>query len=167
MKTFISLSLIIFILLTFSALGMKVHQHTEYTGHIITNISAAYSSTGVFAYVPPAADTEPVPYWQMTNTIDTTVNPLTSIVSGECDTNRTDILFSTNFTVKSVCVFQYSSVAQEVYLFTNGILFDSFTFSSADAQHNFSIDIGKFDRLGIAASNVATTIDFCFQGRKK
>ena len=166
MKTIKNISFFLALLVPITAFALKVHQHTDNTGHIITNISAAYSTTGVFQYVPPADTTKPVPYWQMTNTINTAINPLTAIVSGECDTNRTDILFSTNFTVNSVYVFQYSSVPQQIFLYTNAVIFDSFSFSSANATHSFSIDVGQFDRLGIASSNISTTVDFCFQGRR-
>ena len=36
--------------------AMKVHQDTDFTGEIITNISAAYATTGTFIYVPEASD---------------------------------------------------------------------------------------------------------------
>jgi len=162
--------LFIIIGLTFLTLrvsnAMKVHQDTDFTGEIITNISAAYATTGTFIYVPEASASEPVPYWQMTNEIDAAAVPITSIVSGECDTNRTDILFSTNFTINSVYVFRDSTSAQGIYLFTNSVIFDSFFFSSKNASHSFLISVGQFDRLGIAASNTTTTIDFCFQGKR-
>jgi len=146
--------------------AMKVHQNTDFTGEIITNISAAYATTGSFIYVPEASASEPVPYWQMTNEIGSAAIPVTSIVSGECDTNRTDILFSTNFTINSVCVFQNSTSAQGIYLYTNSVMFDSFFFSSKNASRSFSVSIGQFDRLGIATSNTTSTIDFCFQGKR-
>jgi len=146
--------------------AMKVHQNTDFTGEIITNISAAYATTGTFIYVPEASANEPVPYWQMTNAIDAAAIPTTSIVSGECDTNRTDILFSTNFTINSVYVFQNPTSAQGVFLYTNSVMFDSFFFSSQNASHSFSIDVGEYERLGIASSNTVSIIDFCFQGKR-
>ncbi len=162
--------LFIIIGLSFITVGlsnaMKVHQDTDFTGEIITNISAAYATTGTFIYVPEASSSEPVPYWQMTNAIDEAAIPTTSIVSGECDTNRTDILFSTNFTINSVYVFQDSTSAQGIYLYTNSVMFDSFFFSSKNNSYSFSIDVGKFDRLGIATSNTDSIIDFCFQGKR-
>jgi len=166
MKT-IDIFLIGFVLISANfTLGLKVHQNSDFTGKIITNISAAFSVTGVFTYVPEASADEPVPYWQMTNEIDEAAIPTTSIVSGECDTNRTDILFSTNFTINSVYVYQDSSTSQGVFLYTNSVLFDSFFFSSQNASHSFSIDVGEFDRLGIASSNTVSIIDFCFQGKR-
>lgn len=163
-KLFILIGLVI--ITAYFSNAMKVHQGTDFTGEIITNISAAYAVTGSFIYVPEASDSEPVPYWQMTNEIDAAAIPTTSIVSGECDTNRTDILFSTNFTINSVYVFQDSTSAQGVFLYTNSVMFDSFFFSSKNASHSFSIDIGKYDRLGIATSNTTSTIDFCFEGKR-
>jgi hypothetical protein len=163
-KLFILIGLV-FITAGFSN-AMKVHQDTDFTGEIITNISAAYATTGTFIYVPEASASEPVPYWQMTNAIDEAAIPTTSIVSGECDTNRTDILFSTNFTINSVYVFQDSTSAQGVYLYTNSVVFDSFFFSSKNASHSFNVSVGQFDRLGIATSNTVSTIDFCFQGKR-
>ncbi|MCK5852186.1 hypothetical protein KAH27_04065 [bacterium] len=166
MKT-ITIFLIGFVLISANfSLGMKVHQDSDFTGKIITNISSAFSVTGVFTYVPEASANEPVPYWQMTNEIDAAAIPTTSIVSGECDTNRTDILFSTNFTINSVYIYQDSAASQGIFLYTNNIIFDSFSFSSQNASHSFSIGVGQFDRLGIASSNTASIIDFCFQGKR-
>jgi len=158
----------IFFTLLFSTFisGIKIYQDTDFTGEIITNISAAYATTGTFIYVPEASSSEPVPYWQMTNAIEAAAIPTTSIVSGECDTNRTDILFSTNFTINTVYVFQDSATAQGVFLYTNSVIFDSFFFSSKNNSHSFNINIGQFDRLGIATSNTSSTIDFCFQGKR-
>ncbi len=161
MKTKISI-LILIVSWTFSIQAIKVHQSTDFTGNLITNISVATAVTGVFSYVPEAVSYEPVPYWQLTNAI----NPTVSVASGECDTNRLDVLFGTNYTMTSICVWQDSTDNQMVFLYKNGVQFDSLFFNTATASKTFSVNLQKFDRLGVASSNVNNVVNFCFQGRK-
>ncbi|MCX7003574.1 MAG: hypothetical protein NTV22_09920 [bacterium] len=97
---------------------MKIHQQTDFTGKAVTNISSVFATTGVFAVVPQASTTEPVPYWQLTNYVGSKVAAVASLVSGECDTNRVDILFSTNYLVTGVCVYQPTALSRTVYVYT-------------------------------------------------
>ena len=161
MKTKIII-LILVVFWTFYTQAMKVHQPTDFTGNIISNISVATAVSGVFSYVPEAVSYEPVPYWQMTNE----VNPVVSVAAGECDTNRLDVLFGTNYTMTSICVWQDSTDNQMVFLYKNGTQFDSVFFNTATASKTFSISLQKFDRLGVASSNINNVVNFCFQGRK-
>ncbi len=161
MKTKIII-LILMVSWTFFIQAMKVHQPTDFTGNIITNIGSASAITGLFTFVPEAELNEPVPYWQMTNEI----NPVVSVAAGECDTNRLDVLFGTNYTMTSICVWQDSTDDQMVFLYKNGVQFDSVFFNTATASKTFSINLQKFDRLGVASSNVNNVVNFCFQGRK-
>ena len=152
---------------TFYVQALKVHQPTDFTGNIITNISVVYAGTGVFSYVPEAVSYEPVPYWQMTNEINSAeINPVVSVASGECDTNRLDVLFGTNYTMTSICIWQDSTDNQMVFLYKNGVQFDSVFFNTATASKTFSVSLQKFDRLGVASSNINNVVNFCFQGRK-
>ena len=161
MKTKIII-LILMVFWTFYIQAIKVHQPTDFTGNIITNISSAAAVTGLFTFVPEAKLNEPVPYWQMTNEI----NPVVSVASGECDTNRLDVLFGTNYTMTSICVWQDSTDNQMIFLYKNGVQFDSIFFNTLTASKTFSVSLQKFDMLGVASSNVNNVINFCFQGRK-
>ena len=147
---------------SFGVQAIKVYQLTDFTENIITNISTASAVTGLFSFVPEAKLNEPVPYWQMTNEI----NPVVSVASGECDTNRLDVLFGTNYTMTSICVWQASTDNQMVFLYKNGVQFDSVFFNTSTASKTFSASLQKFDRLGVASSNVNNVVNFCFQGRK-
>ena len=166
MKTKI-ITLIFMISWTFDIQAMKVHQPTDFLENIITNISVAYAGTGVFSYVPEAVSYEPVPYWQMTNAINSAeINSVVSVASGECDTNRLDVLFGTNYTMTSICVWQDSTDDQMVFIYKNGVQFDSVFFNTATASKSFSINLQKYDRLGVSSSNINKVVNFCFQGRK-
>ncbi len=59
--------LVCIIFCSLNLLALKVHQNSDFTGKIITNISCASAITGLFIYVPEADSHQPIPYWQMTN----------------------------------------------------------------------------------------------------
>jgi len=90
----------------------------------------------------------------------------TMVVAGECDTNRLDILFSTNYIVTGVKVLQAPVIAQEIRVYTNGTVADTFTLSSESASHSLSLGLGAFDRLGIACTNLNGIVLFSFEGRR-
>ena len=149
--------------------AMKVYQRTDFTGKVVTNVSTVFAATGVFAVVPKAFTTEPVPYWQLTNYVDNRITAVLSLVSGECDTNRVDILFSTNYTVTGVCVCQPSALSRTVYVYTNAVQVDSFTLSTLNDIRTFAtpISITRYHRLGIAVSATNSVVSFCFEGRRQ
>lgn len=194
------------------ATGMRVHQATDFTGKVVTNISTVYAVTGVVAVVPEASGSEPVPYWQMTNYVTGTgeqyllrsganamlgalnaggwaltnvapptaadhaatkgyvdtllTNRVLSLVSGECDTNIVEIMFSTNYYVTAVSVYQPVAVNRSVFVYIDGALIDNFTFTSVENTHTFGtpLMISRYDRLGITVTETNSTVQFCFEG---
>ena len=158
-------STVILYLLASTAMALTIRENTRFSGHIITNISTVYSGTGVFNVVPQASFREPVPYWQLTNLLYQ-AGRFPSLVSGECDTNRTDVLFSTNYLLSAVYVWQERPTNQFVYLLTNSVVFDSFVFAGATTKRAVSVNVGQYDRLGIACSNLSSVVEFCFEGNR-
>lgn len=67
---------IIFIFIVNVASALTIYEKTRFDGNDITNISTTFSSTGVFQVVPEASVSEPVPYWQMTNEVQSASNSL-------------------------------------------------------------------------------------------
>jgi hypothetical protein len=100
-----------------------------------------------------------------TTAYSTNVMPA-ALVGGECDTNRTDILFSTNYVVTGLKVMQMPVIPQTVQVYTNGILLDSFALTTDRAAHALLFGLGAFDRLGIACTNAAGIVLFSFEGRR-
>jgi hypothetical protein len=87
-----------------------------------------------------------------------------SLVSGECDTNRTDILMSTNYVITSVKVQQSPVIPQGVQVYSNGVPVGLFGVGSGTAEQGLSLSMNAFDRLGIACTNVNGTVLFVFEG---
>lgn len=87
-----------------------------------------------------------------------------SLVSGECDTNRTDILMSTNYVVTSVKVQQSPVIPQGVQVYSNGVPVVLFGVGAGMAEQALSLNLGAFDRLGIACTNLSGTVLFVFEG---
>jgi hypothetical protein len=92
-----------------------------------------------------------------------------SLVSGECDTNRIDILFSTNYTVTALCLYQPTAISRTVYVYTNAVQVDSFAFNTLNDTRTFATAIGitRYHRLGIAVSATNSVVNFCFEGRRQ
>lgn len=90
-----------------------------------------------------------------------------SLASGECDTNRLDVLFSTSYRISSVRVWQSTALPQEVRLYTNGVQVDAFGLTSTTASRTTALDLAMFDRLGIACTNTGGTVLFCFEGYRQ
>jgi hypothetical protein len=202
--------------------GARWYQSLNMNGNVISNATTMQSVTGVFALVPQASSTQPVPFWQMTNYVQGTTiinlnlsnvsnqfllrsgaNSMTgplnaggfnvtnvaypvayndaatkgyvdaaatstySLVSGECDTNRTDVLFSTNYAVTAVYVWQAAATNQSVFVYTNSVVMDAFPVSSLTGARALNINVTRYDRLGIAGSNLNSVIEFCFEGRRR
>jgi hypothetical protein len=176
-----------------------------------------FSVTGVFAVVPAADTTRPVPFWQMTNYVAGAATDLMSVsnqfllrsgangmlgelnaggfaisnvagpsapgdaatkqyvdgrtkvpaslVSGECDTNLVEILFSTNYTVAAVSVYQPAAVSRTVYVYTNGLPVTTFSLSAQNDTFAFSppLPLARYVRLGIAVSETNSVLQFCFE----
>ncbi len=89
-----------------------------------------------------------------------------TLVSGECDTNRLDILFSTNFLITAVKVFQSPAISQDILIYTNTLLVDTFSLAGPQGSRSLSFELGAYDRLGIACTNRDGTVLFSFEGRK-
>lgn len=151
-------------LLPVAAHATKFMQPLNMMGNVITNASVAQSVTGLFVFVPAASGSMPVPYWQLTNAVSAAPRPVATLVSGDADTNRTDILVTTNYAVSGVYVRQAAPTNQFVYVYTNKVAFDSFALSGLTASRTISINVGRFDLLGIATSNPCSSIDFAFEG---
>ena len=94
-------------------------------------------------------------------------NAVYTLASGECDTNRVDILLSTAYAVSAVRVFQNPITNQAVTVFVNGSSVTSFPFASATTSQTLSIQLSAFDRLGVLCTNVNGTILFAFEGRRR
>ena len=89
-----------------------------------------------------------------------------TLLSGECDTNRLDMLFSTNYVITGVKVMQSPNIPQWVQVYVNGSQMDAFALSSNTAARTVSISLAAFDRLGISCTNISGTILFSFEGRR-
>ena len=100
---------------------------------------------------------------QRTASAQLTLHPL---VSGECDTNRLDILVGSNYWVRGVKVWQASALGQAVNVYSNGNLVSAFSFSGNTATQALTLNLAAFDRLGIACTNTAATVLFCFEGSR-
>ena len=146
------------------ARAARFMQPLNMMGNAITNAGVVQSITGLFVFVPAASGSMPVPYWQLTNTVNLAPRPVATLVSGDADTNRTDILVSTNYAVSGVYVRQAAPTNQFVYVFTNKVAFDSFALGGLTASRAISINVRRFDLLGIATSNPCSSIDFAFEG---
>jgi hypothetical protein len=94
-------------------------------------------------------------------------NAVFTLASGECDTNRVDILFSVNYLVSRVTVFQSPVTDQGVSVFRNGSSVTTFPFTGASTSQTLSVSIDSSDRLGILCTNVNGTILFAFEGRRR
>lgn len=94
-------------------------------------------------------------------------NMVFTLASGECDTNRVDILFSTDYAVGAVRVWQSPVTSQTVVVFLNGSSVTSFPFVTASTSQTLSINLTAFDRLGILCTNINGTILFAFEGRRR
>jgi hypothetical protein len=90
-----------------------------------------------------------------------------SLLSGECDTNRQDMLFSTNYVITGVKVMQSPIIPQLIQVYVNGSVVDAFSLSSNTAARDVSFNLAAFDRLGISCTNINGTILFCFEGRRR
>lgn len=97
--------------------------------------------------------------------VDSKCNQPFSLASGECDTNRVDILFSTNYTVTAVSVYQPTAVSRTVYVYKDGAQVDSFTFNSQNDTRTFAtpVSVVQYTRLGIAVSETNSIVNFCFE----
>ena len=89
------------------------------------------------------------------------------LASGECDTNRTDILISGQYLVSTVRVWQASALAQAVTVFVNGSSVSTFNFSTLTATSALALNLSPADRLGILSSNINGTVLFSFEGRRR
>ena len=101
------------------------------------------------------------------NTTQTTAIAMFSLASGECDTNRLDILFGTNYLVSGVSVWQSPAIGQTMNIYSNGVVVDSFALTGSSATRSLSINMVPLDRLGIAGTNINGTVLFCFQGSRR
>jgi hypothetical protein len=90
-----------------------------------------------------------------------------SLASGECDTNRLDVLFSTSYRINAVRVWQASVLPQAIRVYTNGVQADSFDLSTASASRTVVFNMQMYDRLGIACTNTGGTVLFCFEGYRQ
>lgn len=96
-----------------------------------------------------------------------TTNALVStMVGGECDTNRVDILFSTNYLITAVKVVQTPIINQSVLVYTNGVVVDTFALTTDKVSRVLSFGLGAYDRLGIACTNINGIVLFSFEGRR-
>ncbi len=94
------------------------------------------------------------------------ISPLSSLVSGECDTNRLDILVGTNYVITGVKVMQTSVIPQFIQVYSNGTVVGSFALATSTAASDLSLNLAAYDRLGIACSNLNGTVLFVFEGRR-
>ena len=88
------------------------------------------------------------------------------LLSGECDTNRLDILVGTNYAVRAVKVWQSPAVGQTINVYSNGTVVSSFSLGGASASQGLTLNLAAFDRLGIACTNLAGTVLFTFEGSR-
>lgn len=94
-------------------------------------------------------------------------NRIHMLASGECDTNRLDILFSSNYLVSTLRVWQATATGQAVSVFLNGGSVTTFPFTTTSTTIPLSINLNSFDRLGILCTNVSSTVLFAFEGRAR
>lgn len=103
-------------------------------------------------------------------TIQTTAyvasNIISTLVSGECDTNRLDILASTNYVITGVKIMQSPVIPQMIQIYSNGTTVDAFVFATNTVARSLSFSLAAFDRLGIACTNINGTVLFVFEGRR-
>lgn len=90
-----------------------------------------------------------------------------SLASGECDTNRLDVLFSMPYRINAVRVWQANAYQQSIRLYTNGVQVDAFDLSASSASRAMSLTLQMYDRLGIACTNTSGTVLFCFEGYRQ
>lgn len=93
-------------------------------------------------------------------------NIIYTLVSGECDTNRLDMLFSTNYVITGVKVQQSVVIPQVIQVYSNGTVVDSFALAANTAARGLSFGMAAFDRLGISCTNINGTVLFSFEGRR-
>lgn len=96
-----------------------------------------------------------------------TTNAIIMLASGECDTNRVDMLISSQYLVSTVRVWQASAIGQAVTVFLNGSSVSTFNFSTVSATSALAINLSPADRLGILCTNVNGTVLFSFEGRRR
>lgn len=96
-----------------------------------------------------------------------TTNSTIMLASGECDTNRVDILFSSPYLVSTVRVWQATAIGQAVSVFVNGSSVSTFNFSGSSATSALAINLSSSDRLGILCTNFNGTVLFSFEGRRR
>jgi hypothetical protein len=89
------------------------------------------------------------------------------LLSGECDTNRLDILVSTNYIITGIKVLQTPVVPQMIEIYVNGTAVDAFALSTNTVARSLSFSLAAFDRLGIACTNLNGTVLFSFEGRRQ
>lgn len=87
------------------------------------------------------------------------------LASGECDTNRLDILFSSAYLIHTIRVWQASAAGQAVSVFLNGSAVTTFPFTTTSTTVPLSINLSAFDRVGVLCTNVNSTVLFAFEGR--
>lgn len=92
-------------------------------------------------------------------------NRVAMLASGECDTNRVDILFSSAYLVSTVRVWQAAASGQAVSVLVNGSSVTTFPFTATSATTPLAINLSAFDRLGILCTNASSTVLFAFEGR--
>ncbi len=89
-----------------------------------------------------------------------------TLASGECDTNRVDILFTTNYLISAVYVWQQAPVENQVIVYTNGVAADALDFNTSASAKPIALPVGRFDRLGIAVTGVSQVVQFAFEGTR-
>lgn len=94
-------------------------------------------------------------------------NAVIMLASGECDTNRVDILMSGQYLASTVRVWQASAIGQAVTVFLNGSSVSTFTFSTLSATSALALNLSPSDRLGILCTNFNGTVLFSFEGRRR
>jgi len=99
--------------------------------------------------------------------VDAMQTNVVSLVSGECDTNRVDVLFSTNYIIRNVCIWQPVATNQAVFLYTNSVPLATLPFAATTDYQPVNVTLGRFDRLGIACSNLNSVVQFCFEGNRQ
>jgi hypothetical protein len=94
-------------------------------------------------------------------------NRAVMLASGECDTNRLDILFSSAYLVSTIRVWQAAAAGQAVSVFLNGSSVTTFPFTTVSATVPLAVNLSAFDRLGILCTNLSSTVLFAFEGRAR
>jgi hypothetical protein len=96
-------------------------------------------------------------------TTQTTARTRFMLASGECDTNRVDILMAEPVKATAVRLFQSSVIPHTVRIFKNGAAVTGILFNATTADIPLAISLAPFDRLGILATNTAGTVLFAFE----